>query len=724
MRVVPSPRAPGSRRAATLAGPVALLLVVLLLVLPRICLAGSDAWGGKGYSLGTGKGDKADTLATQPLRDALKTAHGWNDAQANAKIALIRTNMTKAIVLAKKSLSAECGKFLQQQFENGNVCVGIGVTVLGYADTDDTAEKKNSEKITIRSGPLCKENLQTYDPELLEVVETMVHEITHTGQDYSGGNAPSKEQLGKVYAGNEVEAHGGNSDRQRELRDLLCNPANVDPNHPLPGGIGEASKCVLMAIAAADSTKRDSIRTALKGAVGAAAQGDSLANNCYAYAKQAFCDFLADTTSPAPIKRDLLKARLNRARWRHFTSWLNDPFFITQVPPRSFNQYSRELEATVPLDTGMDDVFDFMVLQHPVQGPILIVSGVTGGVGQIVVYFKGFSTPQGVFDPFTRQVLLNLPPGFTLGLTLFTDAQPDMDTELPPVGNIYLYEANTGTIYQLQDTNFDDLPDQISPPICGPIPGDYLQFEFQTGSGIPTIIGYPYLDLSRPALTGGETLLVLGDSNHDGYFESQSEPTVDDYLLWAPTFRFDSIGAGSTVLDAFAPPLLFPFQVWATDSTRSFNEPLGTFWGLGLGNAVSVSLSRPLLPGEELVLVDDILEPDLVSPNFTVPDSSIIGVGGVPRELTAVLRVPAPNPMSAQTRIAFELSGAGRASISVFDLQGRKVVTLADGLYDPGPHHVTWSGTDASGRAVAGGVYFIELRTEAGRRTQRVVLVR
>ena len=63
-----------------------------------------------------------------------------------------------------------------------------------------------------------------------------------------------------------------------------------------------------------------------------------------------------------------------------------------------------------------------------------------------------------------------------------------------------------------------------------------------------------------------------------------------------------------------------------------------------------------------------------------------------------------PNPFNPSTTIRFELSAAEPVTLEIFDILGRKVVTLARGVYSQGSHAVPW---EASG--FASGVYICRL---------------
>jgi len=65
--------------------------------------------------------------------------------------------------------------------------------------------------------------------------------------------------------------------------------------------------------------------------------------------------------------------------------------------------------------------------------------------------------------------------------------------------------------------------------------------------------------------------------------------------------------------------------------------------------------------------------------------------------------------------------GFGPAEVVLFDLQGRRVRTIASGSYPAGVQDATWDGKDESGRPVASGVYF--LRSVTGGESNQIKLV-
>ncbi|MCK4672332.1 MAG: T9SS type A sorting domain-containing protein, partial [Candidatus Aegiribacteria sp.] len=83
-----------------------------------------------------------------------------------------------------------------------------------------------------------------------------------------------------------------------------------------------------------------------------------------------------------------------------------------------------------------------------------------------------------------------------------------------------------------------------------------------------------------------------------------------------------------------------------------------------------------------------------------------------------------PNPFSAQVAIPFNLASPGFAEISVYDLSGRQIKTIARQEFLAGEHTVIWQGMDANNNPAASGVYFVRLWTEVGSATRQVMLIR
>ena len=94
----------------------------------------------------------------------------------------------------------------------------------------------------------------------------------------------------------------------------------------------------------------------------------------------------------------------------------------------------------------------------------------------------------------------------------------------------------------------------------------------------------------------------------------------------------------------------------------------------------------------------------------------------LPRAL-ALGRV-APNPSGQQMQIDYAVPEDTALELTIHDVQGRAVGTLIDGIVPGGYHEITWHGTDARGRPVAAGPYWIRLRAGEEVVTRKIILLR
>jgi len=85
----------------------------------------------------------------------------------------------------------------------------------------------------------------------------------------------------------------------------------------------------------------------------------------------------------------------------------------------------------------------------------------------------------------------------------------------------------------------------------------------------------------------------------------------------------------------------------------------------------------------------------------------------------------APNPFTSLIKISFNIGhSAERIALRIYDATGRMVRSL-----DPASNienqvcSVIWNGTDARGRRLPAGVYFVKLNTETQSETQKIILV-
>ncbi len=84
-----------------------------------------------------------------------------------------------------------------------------------------------------------------------------------------------------------------------------------------------------------------------------------------------------------------------------------------------------------------------------------------------------------------------------------------------------------------------------------------------------------------------------------------------------------------------------------------------------------------------------------------------------------VLKGNYPNPFNPRTAISYELSAISNVELSIFDMNGKKVVTLVNGSKPAGYHSVNW---DASN--VSSGIYFYSLQAGDFIETKKMVFMK
>jgi len=90
----------------------------------------------------------------------------------------------------------------------------------------------------------------------------------------------------------------------------------------------------------------------------------------------------------------------------------------------------------------------------------------------------------------------------------------------------------------------------------------------------------------------------------------------------------------------------------------------------------------------------------------------------VPSDVTLTA---APNPFSIETKITFTLEEQAATHLNIFNLQGQRIKSWPLGELDKGEYQQVWDGT-ANGKALAAGLYFIQVQHGDKSITKRVIL--
>ena len=83
-----------------------------------------------------------------------------------------------------------------------------------------------------------------------------------------------------------------------------------------------------------------------------------------------------------------------------------------------------------------------------------------------------------------------------------------------------------------------------------------------------------------------------------------------------------------------------------------------------------------------------------------------------------------PNPFNPTTRIKYDLPEASFVKINIYNIQGKKIVTLVDELKNAGRHSIKWNGQNDFGSQVATGVYFYRIEAGNFNKVRKMIMVK
>ena len=322
------------------------------------------------------------------------------------------------------------------------------------------------------------------------------------------------------------------------------------------------------------------------------------------------------------------------------------------------------------------------------------------GVGPVMSYLVlvNPSDPMGVRGWECRNVIDG--PAIFIGATLLGQAinignYPDfivgLAEPLPPTPNVmlatlqyFVLEPYTEIYLNLLPTSIPSIPGYMA-FLAGSNPESILPMYPYTGYSEVAYINVAVTDVERPAepviqANGGQVRLSwdLPAGSYEGYHVYRRDETGGETRL---TGQPGDI-SGDTVI--------------FTDQPQGFEAGALLFYSYSLvKNGVETARS-PEVQYE---------------------------VTNVPAQLTRLLP-NIPNPFNPQTTIRFELSTDGSARVSIFDVSGRLVRTLAEGSLAAGSHERVWQGKDNNGRQVPSGAYYVRLETPSGLDHRKIMLLK
>jgi hypothetical protein len=106
------------------------------------------------------------------------------------------------------------------------------------------------------------------------------------------------------------------------------------------------------------------------------------------------------------------------------------------------------------------------------------------------------------------------------------------------------------------------------------------------------------------------------------------------------------------------------------------------------------------------------------------PKPPLAGVGAL--HATAQLRLTVLRPRLGATDVGLRMELPSRAPVrlAVFDVAGRRLITLVDRELPAGVTEVRWDGAGESGKRLESGMFFVRLSSDKGARMSKVLILR
>ena len=83
-----------------------------------------------------------------------------------------------------------------------------------------------------------------------------------------------------------------------------------------------------------------------------------------------------------------------------------------------------------------------------------------------------------------------------------------------------------------------------------------------------------------------------------------------------------------------------------------------------------------------------------------------------------------PNPFNPLTSIKYSIPKKVYVNVSIYDILGKKIMTIVDGFETPGNKIIRWNGVNSSGEMVSAGMYFYVFQTDGFKKTRKMVLLK
>ncbi|MCF8259303.1 MAG: T9SS type A sorting domain-containing protein [Melioribacteraceae bacterium] len=209
---------------------------------------------------------------------------------------------------------------------------------------------------------------------------------------------------------------------------------------------------------------------------------------------------------------------------------------------------------------------------------------------------------------------------------------------------------------------------------------------------------YSYTFSAAEQLAGNEIYALGDDLTGDGiteFYSLLSYGTTDSYRQ---AFKIIDITTGNTVFEQ-------------DNASYYFTYP--AIWDIDGDNILECSFAR------------------YDYPNFTNYTYFVFNTGVVSSSQESVtgpinfsLKQNFPNPFNPSTTIQYNLPFSSSVNVTIYDINGRIIKRLFDGIKQQGSHQIEWNGKSDKNIEVSSGTYFYEIKTDKGQLIKKMQLIK
>ena len=231
-----------------------------------------------------------------------------------------------------------------------------------------------------------------------------------------------------------------------------------------------------------------------------------------------------------------------------------------------------------------------------------------------------------------------------------------------------------------------------------------------------------FFDATGGSTSGGVASPLLTGHSDAGIFVHGGVP--DKFYAYGdcPVInRFDCLGKMGTGKHALSYPDYGSnhyYAAVANETTNNGGYPVRTMWFGFSFQYIRDDVNATTLDRVEIAM--DVCDWMQIPFSRDIPPP--VDAGDLP--CAFALSQSFPNPFNPSTTIRYDLKAKGLVTIKLYDVSGRLVRTLVDGIKDAGSYSAAWDGRNNLGSAAASGIYFCKMEAGDWSATRKIVMLR